>query len=198
VATGFGRTGSYFASQTWPEAPDILIASKGLTNGTSPAAAVMVSHAVASAYIDADALLAHGETQAGTPVSCATIMATIAEMRRLDAVTRAARLGARLEAELAQLVAEVPMVSRTTGKGCFRSLRLLGLGGEPLAGSEVSAVITAIRDAGAVVHAAPDGIQLVPALIYTEENLAELLGCVRAGLAAYSAAGGKEARAYAG
>src|SRR5690606_26108634 len=37
VATGFGRTGTFFASQTWPGQPDVLLSSKGLTNGTVPA-----------------------------------------------------------------------------------------------------------------------------------------------------------------
>ncbi|HEX5534484.1 MAG TPA: daptide-type RiPP biosynthesis aminotransferase [Actinomycetales bacterium] len=192
VATGFGRTGTMFASETWPEPPDILISSKGLTNGTSAAAAVMVSCAVSDVYVEANALLAHAETQAGTPVTCATIMATIDEMRRLDAVAAGAKLGERLEAEVARIVEEEPLVTGTTGKGCFRSLRLRGDDGGPLPSTEVPNVQAAIRDAGAVVHAAPDGIQLVPALVYTEEELGELLDCVRAGLAGYAASRGKK------
>jgi adenosylmethionine-8-amino-7-oxononanoate aminotransferase len=194
VATGFGRTGTMFASQTWPGPPDILITSKGLTNGTSPAAAVLVSAAVSDVYVAADALLAHAETQAGTPVTCATIMATIDEMRRLDAVARGVKLAERLDGELAEMVAREPLVSGTTGTGCFRSLRLHGADGGPLPATEVPFVMAAIRDAGALVHASPDGIQLVPALVYTEEDLAELLGCVSAGLAAYAAAGRKGER----
>ncbi|MFB6815391.1 daptide-type RiPP biosynthesis aminotransferase [Streptomyces sp. NPDC056347] len=186
VATGFGRTGTWFASERWPEPPDVLITSKGLTNGTSAIAAVVVSHAVADTFTDARAVLAHAETQAGTPVTCATILATIDEMRRLDAVARAAALSERLDTELARLLAEEPMVAEATGRGCFRSVRLRGADGGRLPSGEVPAVLAAIRRAGAVVHAAPDGIQLLPALTYTEENLAELLDCVRRGLAAYT------------
>src|SRR4051794_28494284 len=50
VATGFGRTGPMFASSLWPAAPDILITSKGLTNGAAAAAAVLVSHRIARAF----------------------------------------------------------------------------------------------------------------------------------------------------
>ncbi|MFD0346467.1 aminotransferase class III-fold pyridoxal phosphate-dependent enzyme [Kitasatospora aburaviensis] len=67
VATGFGRTGSYFASQNWPEPPDIMLASKGMTNGTCAAAAVVVSHAVCDVFDRHDAALTHAETQAGAP-----------------------------------------------------------------------------------------------------------------------------------
>jgi adenosylmethionine-8-amino-7-oxononanoate aminotransferase len=185
VATGFGRTGTFFASDRWLEPPDILIASKGLTNGTSACAAVVVSHAVADVFARAGAVVAHAETQAGTPVTCATILATLAEMRRLDAIARAAALSKCLDTELARLVAEEPLVSATTGTGCFRSVRLRATDASPLPSAEVPAVIAAIRDADAVVHAAPDGIQLLPALIYSEDDLAELLGCIRTGLATY-------------
>jgi adenosylmethionine-8-amino-7-oxononanoate aminotransferase len=186
VATGFGRTGSYFASELWPERPDILITSKGLTNGASAAAAVLVSHQVAEPFGAEGVVLAHGETQAGTPVTCATILATMGEMRRLDAVARGERLGRLLGERLAEMVTDEPLVSATTGAGCFRSLRLSTPDGGPLPASEVGAVITAIREAGALVHAAPDGIQLLPALVYSDAELDELLECVHTGLAAYS------------
>ncbi|MFE0181235.1 daptide-type RiPP biosynthesis aminotransferase [Streptomyces olivaceus] len=184
VATGFGRTGTFFASENWPSPPDILISSKGLTNGTSACAAVIVSHDVADVFAQPDTVVAHAETQAGTPVTCATILATLSEMRRLDAVARAASLSERLDEELVRLAGEEPLVSGTTGKGCFRSIRLRDRSGTVLPQSEVPTVIAAIRDAGAVVHAAPDGIQLLPALTYGDE-LAELFGCIRSGLAAY-------------
>jgi adenosylmethionine-8-amino-7-oxononanoate aminotransferase len=191
VATGFGRIGPMFASETWPEPPDVLISSKGLTNGASACAAVIVSRTVSEAYVEAKALLAHAETQAGTPVTCATIMATIQEMARLDALANGAAIGGRLGAELVRMVAEEPLVSATTGRGCFRSLRLRGDDGGPLPGPEVAVVMAAIRRAGATVHAAPDGIQLMPALVYTDAELTELLDCVHTGLADYAASRGK-------
>ncbi|MFK4070834.1 daptide-type RiPP biosynthesis aminotransferase [Streptomyces sp. NPDC029674] len=187
VATGFGRTGSFFASQRWPGRPDLLVASKGLTNGTCAAAVVVVSQRVADVFATAGALVTHGETQAGTPVTCAAILATLDEMRRLDAVARGRRLADRLDAELGRLVAEHPHVSATTGTGCFRSVRVCGADGSALhTRTEVPALVDAIRDAGAVVHPGPHGIQLVPALTYTEAELAELMQCVRTGLTAYA------------
>ncbi|MFI7133470.1 daptide-type RiPP biosynthesis aminotransferase [Nonomuraea sp. NPDC050153] len=187
VATGFGRTGSFFASQDWPEPPDLLIASKGLTNGTSAAAVVVASGEVASAFAAAGAVLAHAETQAGTPVTCAAILATIAEMRRLDAVALGRRLSDLLDEELARLAAEHPMVAGTSGAGCFRAIRLRAPGGAELPQAEVPAVVAAVRRAGAIVHPGVNGVQLVPALTYTVADLRELLACLRAGLAAYSA-----------
>ncbi|WP_329196468.1 MULTISPECIES: daptide-type RiPP biosynthesis aminotransferase [unclassified Streptomyces] len=182
VATGFGRTGSFFASQQWAEQPDLLVSSKGLTNGTSAAAVVIASRQVAAAFNEAGALLTHGETQAGTPVTCAAVLATIDEMRRLDAVAMGRRLSARLDAELAALVAGHPRVAATTGLGCFRSVRLCGPDGTPFPQGEVHALVQAVREAGAIVHPGVNGVQLIPALTYTDSDLAELLACVTAGL----------------
>ncbi|MFC7892604.1 daptide-type RiPP biosynthesis aminotransferase [Streptomyces sp. NPDC057381] len=186
VATGFGRTGSFFASHRWPGQPDLLITSKGLTNGTSAAAAVVASHRVADAFTETGSLLSHGETQAGTPVTCATILATIEEMRRLDAVALAQRLSVRLDTGLDRLAAEHPRVSGTTGEGCFRSVRVTAADGSPLPQTEVPALVAAVREAGAVVHPGVNGVQLLPALTYTEAELGELLDCVRAGITAYT------------
>ncbi|MEU7229365.1 daptide-type RiPP biosynthesis aminotransferase [Streptomyces chrestomyceticus] len=187
VATGFGRTGDFFASQRWPARPDLLITSKGLTNGTSAAAAVLAAQSVADVFDDTGVLLSHGETQAGTPVTCATILATISEMHRLDAVALGRRLAGRLEEELGMLVAEHPLVNGTTGVGCFRSVRVTAAdrSGAPLPQPEVPSLVSAVREAGAIVHPGLHGIQLFPALTYTDTELDELLACIRAGLGLY-------------
>lgn len=187
VTTGFGRIGgTVFASQRWPEQPDVLITAKGLTNGTQAASALIVSKGVAGAFMTSGSILGHAETQAGTPVACATIITTIAEMRRLDAVRRCSDLSARLDIELSQMVGNVPFVSATTGAGCLRSLRLSTSDGTPLDQAKIPAVVAAIRDAGAVVHPGPSCIQLLPALIYSDDDLQELLNSVKMGLAAYA------------
>ena len=187
VATGFGRTGPFFASQEWPGRPDLLVASKGLTNGTAAAAAVIASHRVADTFTRTGAVLMHGETQAGTPATCAAIVATIAEMRRLDALTLGRRLSALLDTALGRLVRDHPLVSASTGVGCFRSLRICAPDRTPLPQSAVSALVGSVRAAGAIVHPGVNGIQLIPALVYTPAELTELLDRVLTGLAAFAA-----------
>ncbi|MFE3681801.1 daptide-type RiPP biosynthesis aminotransferase [Streptomyces sp. NPDC059095] len=191
VATGFGRTGTLFASDRWPARPDLLVSSKGLTNGTSAAAVVLASRQVAEAYDRAGAVLSHGETQAGTPVTCAAIVATLSELRRLDAVGRGRLVAARLDEEFARLTAEHPLVTGTTGTGCFRSVRMCLEDGTPFPQEQVSALVAAVRAAGAIVHPGLNGVQLFPALVYTDAEVTELIACVRAGLDAWAAAAGR-------
>ncbi|MBM7771688.1 adenosylmethionine-8-amino-7-oxononanoate aminotransferase [Actinokineospora baliensis] len=185
VTTGFWRVGPFFASQAWPEPPDLIITAKGLTNGTVAASAVIVSHRVAEAFVDAEAVLGHGETQAGTPPAAAAILATLAEMRRLDAAALNAGLSARLDTELAHLIADTSEVVATSGRGCLRAAMVRGPGNSELDDDEVAALVAAIRAEGAIVHPGPSCFQLLPALVYTDEDVAELFASIRAGIKRY-------------
>ena len=187
VATGFGRLGEMFASQSWPSAPDMLVTSKGLTNGTLPAAAVLHSTRVADPFAAADSVLAHGETQAGTAVTAAAVLATIGEFDRLDALSRADEVSTWLDDAITQLSADHPSVVGSAGTGCFRALHIRGSNGAPATPTEVSALVDEIRAAGAVVHPGPAGIQLVPALTYSHADFIALIDSVRAGLERFSA-----------
>lgn len=186
VATGFGRMGRPFASQGWPRQPDLLVTSKGLTNGTMAAAAVLAGHRVSERFVQADALIGHAETQAGTAVTCAAVVATLDEFDRLDAVAAARTLSTHLDTELQALLAERDDVVATAGAGCFRAIRVEDCPGRTLGAAGVAGLVAAIRARGAIVHPGPGGIQLVPALTYTDVELGELMGCVRRGLDDYA------------
>ncbi|MET7746277.1 daptide-type RiPP biosynthesis aminotransferase [Streptomyces sp. NPDC005385] len=189
VSTGYGRIGNaVFETETWPEPPDLLITSKAMTNGTLAAAAVIIGAPVATEFARQNAVLGHAETQAGTAVVGAAVLATAAELRRLDAVAASRRLGKHLDSTLAGLVDEHPAVTGTTGAGCLRAVRLADGTGTPLSPAAVDAVVSAIRSAGALVHPGPGCVQLVPALVYTEADLEELMRLVSAGISAYERA----------
>ncbi|MDT3726762.1 daptide-type RiPP biosynthesis aminotransferase [Streptomyces sp. DSM 41972] len=189
VATGFGRTGEFLATHRWSECPDVLILSKGLTNGTCAASAVLVSHDVADAFAGHDGVLVHAETQGGTAITCAAILATLSEMERLGAVEAGRKLGEKLTLGLRALADENPRVVAVTGMGLFQSVRVTTADDRELTAPQVARMVDAVRAAGAVVHPGPSGIQLVPALTYSEEELAELLDCVSRGLDAFFAHG---------
>ncbi|MER8098314.1 daptide-type RiPP biosynthesis aminotransferase [Streptomyces goshikiensis] len=187
VATGFGRTGTYFASESWTGRPDVLVTSKGLTNGASPAAALVISHRVTDALVEHDTMFAHAETQGANAIACAAISATIAEMERLDAVTAGRNVAAWLQQGLSELVERHPLATRATGVGCFRTLHLVHPDGSPLAGTDVADLVARIRHAGAIVHPGPSGIQLAPSLTYSRDEVAELMTCIEEGLTGLSA-----------
>ncbi|VXC55702.1 Aminotransferase class III [Arthrobacter sp. 9V] len=183
VATGFGRVNGWFASDAWPQQPDVIVTSKGLTNGTSACAALLIAPRVTQLFDTTESIFVHGETQAGTPATCAAILSTIAEMKRLDHHT----LNKQVAQGLSNLIEELqrtPGVGNSTGLGCMRGLKLHSKNGMPLESHGVLAVVKSIHQAGAIVQPGPGRIQLLPALTYTEENFAELLSAIEAGLRA--------------
>lgn len=189
VSTGYGRIGNaVFETTCWPEPPDVLITSKALTNGTLAAAAIVISGGVAALFAERGAVLGHAETQAGTAVVGAAVVATAAELHRCDAVASSHRLGKHLDLALAGLVETHPLVAGCTGAGCLRAVHLTGADGESMPPAEVDAVVRAIRDAGALVHPGPGCVQLVPALVYTENGLDELLDLISAGVSTHARA----------
>ncbi|WP_305805005.1 aspartate aminotransferase family protein [Stenotrophomonas sp. YIM B06876] len=80
VITGFGRVGKAFAAQRFGVAPDMITCAKGLTNGTVPMGAVLVSNAVHEPFMQGppEAIdLFHGYTYSGHPLACAAALATL-------------------------------------------------------------------------------------------------------------------------
>lgn len=185
VATGFARTGPLFASERWNGVPDLMILSKALTNGTLPAAAVLVSRAIVSAFRRADAVLVHAETSAGTAVAGAAISATLAEMERVDIVGLARALSDELDEGLRTLIEPLPGVLGHHGAGAFRTVRIADHGGRPVEGAAVTGLVDAVRREGVVVHPGVGGVQLVPALVYTGADLRTALVGVARGVASW-------------
>jgi len=79
VITGWGRTGSAFASQEFGVTPDVITMAKTTTNGVVPMGAVAVKEEIYDAVMDASPKgaveLFHGYTYSGIPVSVAAALA---------------------------------------------------------------------------------------------------------------------------
>ncbi|MFV0523569.1 MAG: daptide-type RiPP biosynthesis aminotransferase [Acidimicrobiales bacterium] len=181
VATGFLRTGEVFATDTWPARPDATILSKGLTNGACGAAAIVLGRRLTEPFVAADSMFVHGETQGGSPPSCAAVLA-VADLVGDPAVVAAARrAGDELGRGLAGL-GDHPLVVGHRGRGCFRSLRLVGHDGRSIGPDDRARVIDHIRRAGAWVYPAPDGVQLIPPVVSSPSDIDSLVTAVGDGL----------------
>jgi len=78
--TGFGRTGTMFASEQAGVTPDFMTLSKGLTGGFLPLAVVMTRDEIYNAfycdYSEYKAFL-HSHSYTGNPLACAAALATL-------------------------------------------------------------------------------------------------------------------------
>lgn len=182
VATGFGRTGVRFASSQWSPTPDILVLSKALTNGACAASVLLVNARISDTFTSFDALLVHGETQAGTPSSCAAILATLDLFEDLDADGLFRSVISALDV-LERRLLQHPRVIGTTGQGAFRALRVAATvpnGDAPetqptgVSAEEVVRLVERARQNGAVVHPGPSALQLIPAAVSSGAEIKQL------------------------
>ena len=104
VATGFGRTGTLFASEQCDIRPDIMTIGKGLTGGYLPMAATVTSGAVFDAFLGPDLsefTLYHGHSFSGNALAAAVARRHLQLFFEWDILAnvraRAAQLAARLE-----------------------------------------------------------------------------------------------------
>lgn len=79
VATGFGRTGSLFATDQCAISPDIMVLSKGLTGGYVGQAATLTNDRVFNAFLSDEKGKAfmHGPTFMANPLACAAGVASL-------------------------------------------------------------------------------------------------------------------------
>lgn len=88
VITGFGRTGEWFASETFNIKPDFICIAKALSSGYLPIGGVMISDRVAEGLINEGGELQHGYTYSGHPVTCAAALAVLDIMQKEHIVER--------------------------------------------------------------------------------------------------------------
>ncbi|MCX8113086.1 MAG: adenosylmethionine--8-amino-7-oxononanoate transaminase [Bacteroidia bacterium] len=103
VFTGFGRTGTLFATDQCQEKPDILCLSKGLTGGFLPMGLTLTSEKVFSAFYSAqrEKVLYHGHSYTGNAIASAAALANL-ELWRLDETWQQLRRLTHVQMELAQ------------------------------------------------------------------------------------------------
>lgn len=123
VISGFGRTGSWFASQKFGVTPDLITFAKGVTSGYQPLSGVILGRDVADAFEGADAMLRTGYTYSGHPASCTAGVTNIEIIERDGLVARAGEIGQRFESAFAALEAD-GTISGQRGSGAVQAALL--------------------------------------------------------------------------
>jgi adenosylmethionine-8-amino-7-oxononanoate aminotransferase len=108
VATGFGRTGTLFASERCGLRPDLLCLGKGLTGGYLPMSATVASGPVFDAFLGPDLsaqTFYHGHSFSGNALAAAVALRHLALLDELDVLADVAERSTQLADRLAPLAA---------------------------------------------------------------------------------------------
>ncbi len=178
VITGFGRLGANFASERFGVTPDIMTTAKGVTNGTIPMGATLVSSGIYDAFMQGPENmidLFHGYTYTGHPIACAAALATLDTYQEEGLLTRALELEARW-ADAVHSLKGLPHVIDIRTLGLVAGVEL-----EPIAGQPTARAFSAFKkafDAGMMIRTTGDTIALSPPLIVTEAQIDEIVGTI--------------------
>ncbi len=185
VQSGFGRTGTMFASQQYGIVPDILVSAKSIAAGL-PLAAVTGRADV----MDAAGVGGLGGTYGGNPLACAAALAAIETLEAENLPARAEKLGRRFESRACEWQRRWPLVGDLRGLGAMRALELVRSRDtrEP-AKEETEEVLRHCRERGLILLSAGsygNVLRLLVPLVITDEQFDEGLDVLEASLAAVS------------
>ena len=164
IQCGMGRTGYYFAWQSYGVQPDVMTCAKALGCGVPVGAFVLGEKAAAASLVPGD----HGTTYGGNPFVCAAVSKVFDIIEQDNILAHVQELTPYLEEKLDALVDKCPIVAARRGKGFMQGL--------VIEGTTVGSVVTkALANGLLVISAGSDVLRLVPPLVITKEHIDEMI-----------------------
>jgi 4-aminobutyrate aminotransferase len=183
VQTGFGRTGTWFASEHYGVEPDVLVMGKAIANGL-PLSAV----GARARLHDAWPAGSHGTTFGGNPVSCAAAAANVDVLAGL--IPGVAERSSHAFAHLGELAERHPTIGEVRGLGLMIGVELVKPGSNTPDPEAFPFLARYARHHGLfILDCGPDAnvIRFVPPLCVSLEELDTAIEIIDGALGAYEA-----------
>jgi len=177
VITGFGRVGTPFAADYFGVTPDMIVCAKGLTNGTIPMGAVLVTSEIHDAFMQGPEHMIeffHGYTYSGNPVASAAGLATLETYKDEGLLTRGSGELAQYWEDALHSLKDLPHVIDVRNLGLIGAVELEPMAGQPTKRA-FSAFVKAF-EAGILIRTTGDIIAMSPPLIIEKSHIDTLIG----------------------
>ena len=186
VITGWGRTGSPFASQEYGVTPDIITMAKATTNGISPLGAVACKEEIYDTVMDGSPKgaieLFHGYTYSGIPISVAAGLAVQDIFEKDDIFNRAKNLAPYFQEGLMSLK-DIDVVDNIR---CYGMMGGVDIKMDKKPGAAGFTCFKHCYDAGVNFKATGDCLIIAPMFICEKQHIDEIIEKLRTGITNYS------------
>lgn len=176
IATGFWRTGRFFACEHAGVEPDIMCIGKGLTAGYLTMSAVLTTAEVADTISRGEAgVMMHGPTFMANPLACAIAVESLRMLNEQDMASRIAHI----ESEIRRLIAPASAVPGVKETRVFGAIGVIEME-EPVNLAEFQRRCT---DRGIWVRPFGRNVYVMPPYVISDEDLETLvtqtIECIR-------------------
>jgi adenosylmethionine-8-amino-7-oxononanoate aminotransferase len=175
VATGFGRTGTLFASEQCAIRPDLLCLGKGITGGYLAMSATVTSDEVHRAFLGEDLgplTLYHGHSYGGNALAAAVALEHIRLVESWDVLSNVRARAEQLSALLAERITPRPAVREVRQRGLMVGVELAPPGPGLRWGRRVCAGAVS---RGVLLRPLGDVVVLMPPLTVSEDEIARIV-----------------------
>ena len=182
VATGFGRTGTLFASEQCGLRPDLLCLGKGITGGYLAMSATAASGRVFDAFLGADlgpATFYHGHSYGGNALAAAVALEHLRLVESWDVVANVRDRTAQLADLLAGRVVPNPAVREVRQRGLMVGVELAPPKDQLRWGRRVCAGAV---DRGVLLRPLGDVVVVMPPLTITEGEIVRIVDALAVAL----------------
>lgn len=176
VITGYGRTGEWFAAQTFGLEPDTMTTAKALTSGYQPLSALLVGDRIAATLVEKGGEFYHGYTYSGHPVACAVALANLDIIEKESLIERVKNdTGPYFARALQERIAGHPLVGEVRSIGLMGAIEIVRDKATKARFEPAGDAAVVVRDHaianGMMLRATGDTMIMSPPLIWTRATI---------------------------
>ncbi len=175
VFTGFGRTGTLFATDQIATLPDIMAISKGITGGTLPLGVTSCSAEIEQAFMSSDRshTFYHGHSYTANPIACAVACESFDML--MDAGCREAinRIS-RAQATFAEKVSGYPGIRNARSCGTILAIEISTIGTTSYFNQLGRTIYTYFLERDILLRPLGNVIYVLPPYVITSDQLNEI------------------------
>jgi len=186
VITGFGRLGTWFASQYYGIKPDLITFAKAATSGYIPLSGVLVGDNIVEALMNHNDDFNHGYTFSGHPVACAVALKNLEIMERENLITKVKDTTGPALARMLGKFKDHPLVGEVRSIGMLGAIELVADKRKRRRFADPGRVGLICRDHfiknGFIMRAVFDTMVCAPTLIWEQEQFDEAEAVIKMAL----------------